>query len=105
MSGFNVKANSSIGSFLYEIAVCFRTPISKELPHIAHFLDFVEIQIRHDHFLFVSRSLRNDLAAWSTKIALPVKFADVPRLLAPDAIDRPDEIAISDGMGGLLELP
>src|SRR5262245_22099807 len=106
MSGFRVKANSSIRSLLlHKIAVCFRPAISEKLPHIADFLDLIEIQIRDDNLFLTARSFGDDLAARGAKITLAIKFSDVPWILAPDAIYRADEVAVSDGMGRLLQFP
>src|SRR6185436_19593097 len=63
---------------LNQITVGLGAPVSKELPDIAHFLDLVEIQIGHDHFLLVPRAFNHELAAGRAEITLAVEFADVP---------------------------
>jgi hypothetical protein len=45
------------------------------------------------------------LTARVAEIALTVKFADVPRRLSSDAVDRADEITVGDGVRGLFEFP
>src|SRR5439155_22719668 len=100
MSGFNVKANSNMGSFLFlePISVRFRPAVSKELPNITAFLNFIQIQIRSDDFLFIARALRNDLAARRAEITLAIELTDVPRMLASNAVDRADEVTIRHRM-------
>src|SRR5437773_993570 len=105
MSGFNVKANSNMGLLLHQVTVRFGAPVAEELPDVPHFLDLVEIQIRDDHFLLVAGSFGDDLSARRAEIALAVEFANVPRMLASDAIDRADKISVRDGVSRLLQLP
>jgi hypothetical protein len=50
----NTFTPSSWNSFLDQIAVRLRPPVSEELPHLADLLNFIEIQIRDDHFFFVA---------------------------------------------------
>src|SRR5207249_4477822 len=69
------------------------------------FLNFIQIQIRNDDFLFIARALRNDLAARRAEITLAIELTDVPRMLASNAVDRADEVTIRHRMGRLLELP
>jgi hypothetical protein len=45
------------------------------------------------------------LAAGIAEVAGAVEFADVPGRLGADAVDRADEVAVGDGVRGLLELP
>src|SRR5215469_2241339 len=92
-------------SFLYQIAIRLWPPVSEELPDLADFLDFIEIQIRHDHFFFVARSFCNQLAAGRAEIALTVELADIPGMLTADTIDRTDKISVGHGVSGLFELP
>ena len=75
------------------------------MPHVADFLDLVEVQVRNDDFFFIPRSFSDDFSARRTEITLAVKFSDIPWMLAPDAIDGANEISICDSMRGLLEFP
>src|SRR5262249_3379368 len=77
----------------------------EKLPDIAHFLNLIQIQVRDDHFVFVTRAFGNDLPAGRAEITLPVKFTDVPRILAADAIDGADEVAVGYGVSRLLAFP
>src|SRR5215472_5184527 len=95
----------NVSLLLDQVAIRLRTPVSVKLPHIANFLNFVEIQVRHDHFFLIARRFCNDLAARRAEITLSVKFADVPWIFTPDAINRAHKITIRDGMCRLLEFP
>src|SRR5262249_54304032 len=57
------------------------------------------------NLILIATGLRNDFAARITEIALPVEFADSPRLLNSDAINRSDEVSVGDGMRRLFEFP
>src|SRR4051812_20941926 len=103
ISGFNVNANSIISSLrLYQVAVCFGTAVAEELPDLAYFLDLIQVQIGDNQFIFVAGAFCDELAARRAEITLPVKLSDVPGLLTPDAIDRPDKISIRDSVRRLL---
>jgi len=64
--------------------VRFRPSVAEELPGAAHFLDHFEVEIRHQDFVFVARSLRDNLSSRAAEIALAIELADVPRLLDAD---------------------
>src|SRR5215813_9476267 len=104
-SKFEHSVSSYVSLLLDQVAIRLRTPVSVKLPHIANFLNFVEIQVRHDHFFLIARRFCNDLSARRAEITLSVKFADVPWILTPDAINRAHKITIRDGMCRLLEFP
>src|SRR2546425_8565180 len=93
------------GASARDFSVGFRAAVAVELPGVAHFLNFIEIQFRDEEFIFVATGLLHDFPAWIAEIALAVKFADFPGMLGADAVDGGDEIGIGDGMGGLFELP
>src|SRR6185503_8253761 len=82
-----------------------RPPVAKELPHVAHLADLVEIELRRHQLRLVARSLRDELTARITEVALPIKLPDVPRRLVSHAIDRAHEEGVGDGVRGLLEPP
>src|SRR5437762_9665357 len=105
MSGFNVKANSNINSLLHQIPIRLGTAVAEELPDVANFLNLVEVQVRDNNFLFVPRSLGNNLSPRRAEITLTVKLSDIPGLLAADTIDGADKISVCYGMRRLLELP
>src|SRR5262245_16629704 len=87
----------------HQVSIRFRPAIPEELPDIPYFLYFIEIQVRHNDFFLVARSFRNDLSARRAEIALAVEFADIPWILAADAIDRTDKITIRNRMSRLLQ--
>src|SRR6266436_4142275 len=88
-----------------DFSVGFRTAVAVELPGIADFLDFVEVQFGDKQFILVAAGLLDDLAARSTEIALAVEFADSPGSFGADAVDGGDEIGVGDGVSGLLQFP
>ena len=55
---------------LYQGFVHVGTAVAEELPGFAHFGDHVEVEIGGEHFVFVARSLGEDLAARIAEIAL-----------------------------------
>jgi hypothetical protein len=75
------------------------------LPGVAHLPDHVEVEVCHDEGVPVAGRFGNDLAARVAEVALPVKLADVPGLFVADAVDRPDEVAVGDGVRGLFQFP
>src|ERR1043165_2335977 len=89
----------------HQFSVTIRSPVAEKLPGIAHFTNHVQVQIGNDESILIVRSLGNDLAARIPEVALAIEFADVPRLLVSDAIDRAHEVAIRDGMRRLLKFP
>src|SRR5947207_2044016 len=54
--------------------VRLRPPIAIKLPHIPHLLDFIQIHVGHDQFIFVAAAHGQELAARITKIRLAVKL-------------------------------
>src|SRR5947207_1620830 len=89
----------------YNRTVSIGPAITEELPGVAHLADLVHIEVGDDEFVEIARAFGEDLAAWVAEIALSVELADVPRCLGADAVDRPDEIAVSDSVCGLFEFP
>src|SRR5436305_5680775 len=85
--------------------VRLRTAVAVELPRVADFADLVHIEVRDHERVLIARGHREHLAARIAEVALAVKLADVPRRLVADAVDGADEVAVRDGVGGLLELP
>src|SRR3954463_3117187 len=85
--------------------ICLWPAIAEELPDLAHLADHVEVEVRDYDFIFVAAGLRNDFSPRIAEITLAVKFADIPRLLPPHAINRANEISIGDGVRRLLQLP
>src|SRR3954469_8525566 len=85
--------------------ISLRSAVAKKLPDVSHFADLVEIQVGDDELVAVSRRLSDHLPPRIAEIALAIELTDVPRLLEPDAIDRPNEERVCDGVGRLLELP
>src|SRR4029453_11830975 len=98
-------ACSLVGSLFDQFPVGLRPPVAEELPDLADLLNLVEVEVGDNQFFTVARTFGDDLAARGAEVALPVKLADVPRLLAPDAVDGADEIAVGDCVRGLLQLP
>src|SRR5258708_2279116 len=88
-----------------DFSVGFRAAVAVELPGVAGFLDFVEVQFGDEQFILVAAGLLDDFAAWVAEIALAVEFADFPRRFGADAVDGGDEIGVGHGVGGLLEFP
>ena len=79
--------------------------IAEELPGFANLGDRIQIQIGGEHFILVARGLRDDLAARVAEVTGAVELADIPGLFPAHAIDRSNEIAVSGGVRGLLQLP
>src|SRR5215218_6118843 len=79
--------------------------IAVELPHVAHFANLVEVDLRGDELVPIARGLRHELPARVAEVALAVKLADAPRLFVTHAIDRADEERVRHRVRRLLELP
>src|SRR5260370_2932490 len=94
-----VFRRASAGDF----SVGFRAAVAIELPGVAYFLDFVEVQFGDEELILVAAGLLDDFAARVTEIALAVKFADFPVSFRADAADARDEVGVGDGVGGLLK--
>src|SRR5216683_2145268 len=88
-----------------DFPVGFRAAVAIELPGVADFLDFIEIEFGDEELILVAAGLLDDFAARVAEIALAVELADLPGMLGADAVDGGDEISVGDGVGGLLELP
>src|SRR6185437_7462154 len=106
-SGFcsNIESLLQIGLWLYQIAIQVGPPVAEELPRLPHFGNHVEIQFGGQHFILVARSLGDSLPARIAEVALPIELADVPRSLAPHAINRAHKVAVRDRVRRLLQLP
>src|SRR6266705_5851757 len=88
-----------------DFSVGFRAAVAVELPGVADFLDYVEVQFGDEPFILVAARLLDDFAAWVAEIALAVEFADFPRRFGAAAVDGGDEIGVGNSVGGLLEFP
>src|SRR5713101_4301629 len=88
-----------------DFAVGFRAAVAIELPGIANFLNFVEIQLGDEQFVFVAAGLLDNFAARVAEVAFAVKFADFPGSFGANAIDGGDEIRVGYRVSGLLEFP
>src|SRR5436305_1123252 len=95
----------SLNSRFDESVVRVGAPVAEELPRVAHFANFIEVELRGDEGVLVAFRGREHLAARIAEVALPVKLADVPRPFVADAVDRADEVAVRDGVRRLLQLP
>src|SRR2546428_393056 len=93
------------GTSAGDFSVGFRAAVTIELPSVADFLDFVEIEFGDEQFILVAAGLLDDFAARIAEVALAVEFADFPGSFGADAIDGSDEVSVGDGVGGLLEFP
>src|SRR6266852_8334203 len=93
------------GSSARDFSVGFGPAVAVELPSIADFLNFIEIQIRDEQFILVAAGLLHDFPARVAEVALAVEFADLPRMLGTDAVDGDDKIGVGHGVSGLLEFP
>src|ERR1043166_2319156 len=85
--------------------VSVRPAISEKLPRVANFADLVHIEIGNDELILVACADSEHLSTRITEIALAVEFADVPRRLGSDAVDRADKITVRNCMSRLLEFP
>src|SRR5579863_1289185 len=103
----DIKARGRISKRLWrdQHLVRVRPAVAIELPDVAYLANLVEVELGGDEFAAVTRAGRDEGAARIAEVALPVKFADVPRRLGADAIDRANEVGVGDGMRGLFELP
>src|SRR3989442_14734326 len=88
-----------------DFAVGFRAAVAEKLPGGAHLIDLFEVEFGDDKLVLVAGGLRNDFAARVAEVALAVEFPDFPGNFKTDAGDGRTEIAVGDGVGGLLELP
>src|SRR5712692_7500065 len=81
-----------------DFSVGFRAAVAIELPGIADFLNFIEIQFRDQQFILVAAGLLHDFSARVAEVALAVEFADLPGMLGADSIDGGDKVSIGDGV-------
>src|SRR5256885_1701403 len=88
-----------------DLSVRFRPAVAIELPSIADFLNFIEIEFRDQQFIFVAAGLLHDFPARVAEIALAVEFADLPGVLGADAVVGRDKMGIGEGAGRLFEFP
>src|ERR1019366_4754681 len=79
--------------------------VAVELPHVAHFFDLVQVQVRNHHFVLVAAAHGAHLSAGVAEIGLAVKFADGPGLFDAHPVDGANKGLIGDGVGGLFEPP
>jgi hypothetical protein len=107
--GFGLRLASVCGCGLTSLrsdwAVAFRPSVAEELPHFADFRNHVEVEVRDNHFIFVTAGLGDDFAAGIAEITLAVKFPDAPGFLDAYAVDGAYKVAVGYGMCGLLEFP
>src|SRR6188474_2159048 len=90
----------------HEIVVSVGPAVPVELPRLADFLDLVEIHVPDEQLLVMGRAqIADELAARVTEVALAVEVVIAEVLLDPDPVDRPDEIAVRDGVADLLDPP
>src|SRR5260370_11146434 len=88
-----------------DFSVGFRAAVAVELPGVADFLNFVEMQLGDEQFVRVAACLFDDFAARVAEVAFAVKFADFPGSFGADTVDGGDEIRVGYRVGGLLEFP
>ena len=89
----------------HDRSVGIRPTVTEELPRVSHLADLVHVEVGDDEFVLIPGAFGDDLAARVAEITLAVKFADVPRCLCADAVDRTDKIAVRNSVCWLLELP
>src|SRR5664280_336070 len=94
-----------MGSGLDQGLIHVGAAVAEELPGFADFGNHIEVEVGGEDFVFVARRLGEDAAAGIAEIARAVEFADIPRGFGAHAVDGADEIAVGDGVGGLLQLP
>src|SRR6267378_7005732 len=93
------------GASARDFSVGFRAAVAVELPGVADFLNFIEIQLRDEQFILIAAGLLNDFPARVAEIALAVEFADFPGSLRADTVDGRDKISVSNRVRGLLQFP
>src|SRR5258706_2930855 len=100
-----LSVGGNLASLRREGAISVRSAVPEELPGFWNFGNHIEVEIGDQHFIFGAASLREDLSARIAEVTLAIELADVPRLLATDAIDRSDKISIRHRVRGLLQFP
>ena len=78
------RTSKQLALLSHQWLVTFRPAIAEELPGVAHFANHVQIQIRDDQGILVTRRLGNDLPARFAEITLAIELANVPWLFNPD---------------------
>jgi hypothetical protein len=93
------------GAGARDFAVGFRAAVAIELPGVADFLNFVEVQFGYEQFILVAAGLGDDFPARIAEVTFAIELADLPGSFGADAIDGGDEVGVGDGVGRLLQLP
>jgi hypothetical protein len=75
------------------------------LPGGSNFIDQVKVQFSDNQFIIVFTSLDNSLSSGVNKVGGAVEFTQIPRLFSTNSVNTAHEVAISDGMSGLFDLP
>src|SRR5689334_11518563 len=89
-----------------EVLIRVRSAVPEELPRVADFLDLVEVEVADAKPLVMGRSdPADELATRIDEVALPVEIVVAELRLDAHAVDRPDEVAVGDGMARLLDAP
>src|SRR6266576_5857463 len=103
--GQRAEKREHSGQLLDHVVVRLRPAVAEELPRAPDLLDHVEVHLRDDELVLVLAALRQEVAARIHEVARAVELADVPRRLDADPIDTAHEVAVGDGVRGLLQLP
>src|SRR5580704_13542985 len=77
-----------------DFAVRLWAPVAEELPGLADGFDFLQVEIRNQHLVLIAAGLRDNLAARAAKVALSVKFSDIPRGFFTHSVDCAHEITV-----------
>src|SRR5581483_7913681 len=101
----SIRRGCSARALRRERDVAVGAAVTEELPHLAHFQNHIEVEVRDQHLVFIPAGLGNDLAARIAKVALSIELADRPRLLRAHAIDSAYEILVRDRVRRLLQFP
>jgi len=84
------------------LPISFRPPISIKLPSRSNVANLIQVQVGYHNFIFVSRTLNNDLATRVAEVTLAIKLTDIPRFFDSHSIDCSHEVPVGHGMGRLL---
>src|SRR5450755_381490 len=98
-------SSASLAALCRQDAISFRPPVAEELPYLADFLNHIQVEVRHQHFVFVAAGLGKNLAPRIAKVTLAVKLANAPGFLFTHTVDGADKITVGDGMRRLLQFP
>src|SRR4051794_5474186 len=89
-----------------QVVVGVRPAITEELPRLADLGDLVEVHVADHQLLVMGRpEVADELAARVAEVALAVEVVVADLGLDADTIDRPDEVAVRDGMRHLFDAP